>query len=68
MRVWRYVWPDENFDPVEEFVSEAEILTNYHPWWAAEMKRIGREHLISDENCIHDWVVLHWAEEVKQID
>ena len=41
--------------------SEKEILEQYKPFWESEMKRVGKEDLISDENCIDDWIILNWA-------
>ena len=32
-----------------------------------KMKELGREHLISKENCIEDWVTVHWAYEVQML-
>ena len=45
-------------------VTDAEILETYYPWWASEMRRLGRDHIISEEACIEDWVVVHWAWEI----
>jgi hypothetical protein len=55
---------DKLDDAVEVVVTEEEILATYYPWWQGQMRRVGREALISPENCIEDWVVAHWAEEV----
>lgn len=42
-------------------VTEEEILSTYYPWWAEQMRKVGKAHLISPESCIDDWVVVHWA-------
>lgn len=42
-------------------LSEEEILNSYFELWSAKMKRIGKEEHISKENCIDDWIVMHWA-------
>ena len=49
----------------EHFISEAEIIRTYWPWWEGELRRLGREHLISRENCIDDFIVANWATEFK---
>lgn len=47
--------------------TEAEILGEYWEHWSSEMtKKFGADHpLITKENCIEDWVVCHWAQEIK---
>jgi hypothetical protein len=49
----------------EHTFSEAQILADYYPYWQEQVRRVGREHLISPENCIEDWVAVNWAEEIK---
>ena len=41
--------------------SEDEILDEYYEYWVSRMKRVNKEDLISKDNCINDWVVVHWA-------
>lgn len=38
-----------------------EILEQYWEYWTSQMKRIGKEDLISEDNCITDFMVIHWA-------
>jgi len=61
MRV-RYIEPDEKGKAVEVIVTKEEILNNYFPVWSERMKKIGKEHLISYDNCIEDFITVHWAE------
>lgn len=70
MRVWRYAVPTSATDPtpVEHRLTEAEILAQYFPYWSSEMQRLGRTADISAENCLADWVVVHWAEAVPGAD
>jgi hypothetical protein len=58
---WTYMEPGPDMEPVYVTMSEDEILATYYPWWSEELRRIGREHLISPKNCIEDWVVVNWA-------
>ncbi len=66
-RVFRYVEPD--FDnPTRALTierTEAQILAEYYPFWCAEMRRVGKGDQINEADCINDWIVIHWADEVK---
>lgn len=42
-------------------VSEEYILDFYYEYWADAMTRAGKEDLISKENCIKDFFVVHWV-------
>lgn len=37
------------------------ILDIYFDYWSALMKKVGREHLISEDRCIEDWCAVNWA-------
>jgi len=55
--------------PTQPILSEAQILAIYFPCWSKQMRKAGKQNLISFENCIKDWVVVHWAWEVlKPLD
>lgn len=45
-------------------LTRSEILQQYYAWWSSEMKRTGNEKLISEDACVEDWCVVHWAWEV----
>lgn len=59
MRTFRYQDQDGEHEYTEE-----QILIDYFPYWAKKVREVGREHMISAENCIEDWVAVNWAEEV----
>lgn len=59
-RKWKYIDPSGEYEK-----TESDILAKYFECWSARMKKTGREHLISEERCIEDWVVVNWAQEVK---
>ena len=69
-----YTWIEPNFDESENYLgaitmvwSEEQILESYWPWWhKAMIAKYGEGHeLITEDNCIQDFVVCHWAVEVK---
>jgi hypothetical protein len=45
--------------------TDDEILQFYWDYWSTGMKRIGKDREISEERCIEDWVVIHWAYQTK---
>ncbi len=64
-----YVDPDENWEPIEIYVTEDEIIAKYWEYWQAGMrdcKHKKQESEITRENCIDDFVVVHWATEVTR--
>ncbi len=64
MRTWRWVEPGENNEPVYQTMTDADILREYFPYWKQQMERVCLQDLISEQNCIDDFVVVHWAEQV----
>lgn len=62
MKYWSYVEPAAPGLHVIVTLSEADILATYYPYWRGLMRRAGKAALISEANCIEDWVVVHWAE------
>jgi hypothetical protein len=43
-------------------VTEADILRDYWPYWCEQMRKVGKDAMINHENCIEDFVVVHWAQ------
>jgi hypothetical protein len=41
--------------------SEDEIIDMFYESWKKEMEKIGKAEFISKEECILDWVAVHWA-------
>ena len=68
MKYWTYVEHGKEGKEVYRTVSEAQIIKEYYPYWCQRMREVGKEHLISREECIDDWVVLHWAWRGKKYD
>lgn len=62
MASWTYVEPgDDGVTPVYVTLSEEQIIAEYYAWWSEQMLRIGKADQISAQNCIEDWVTVHWA-------
>lgn len=49
----------------EHLVTRDEIIKTYYPWWCEQMRKVGKEAYISEENCVDDWLVVHWAWDVS---
>lgn len=45
--------------------TKSDILKEYYECWCDNMRKVGKESMISEDACIEDWVVVHWAEEIK---
>jgi hypothetical protein len=62
---WRYdePTPDGNRQVTK---TEQEILDYYWEFWKNRMQELGRDHLISKENCIQDWITVNWAYKVEE--
>lgn len=65
MRKFKYHAPDVTAPGRILTITEDEIIERYYDWWVNEMYRVGKQDLISKENCIEDWVVSNWAWEVE---
>jgi hypothetical protein len=60
MRTFRY----QDLDG-EHTLTEFEILLTFYPWWAAQMRKAGKpESDITEEFCLGDWIIVHWAWQV----
>lgn len=73
MRYWTYCEPKdpENGDWSSLYItlSDKEVLEAYWDYWYERMcEKFGKEHVdmnYSPEDCILDWVTVHWAWESK---
>jgi hypothetical protein len=79
MRYFSYIQPIFSDDDTgtligDEIITESEeqIRREYYPWWREQMiKKYGEEAFNrnwSFEECLNDWVVVHWAKEVRDAD
>lgn len=67
MKYYRVQSFSEETGAIEEVLSEQDILDQYWPYWVTQMaKKFGPCHpSITHQNCIDDFVVVHWAWETK---
>ena len=65
MKVYQYYeyQPDSDKKEILVEITEDEILESYWNYWNEKMvKKFGYGHeLITKENCIEDFIVIHWA-------
>lgn len=63
MRYWIYCEPagENTSEPVYYIYSDRAILDTYWDYWSSTMRAVGRESQISENNCITDWVAVHWG-------
>lgn len=61
-----YLYNELDFEePIE--ITEEDILHQYwDTWYLLMARKYGKDHkLITNENCIKDWLDIHWAWEKK---
>ena len=67
MRRWEFVEQGEDGNSaVLVVMTDKEILDYYWEYWSKQMHRVGKGHLINEENCILDFAVIHWAVELDE--
>lgn len=66
MRHWKYLeLPDKEGDPAVEIIkTDEEILDEYWNYWCSQMIRVRKSPMMTEENCIEDYVVVNWAWEI----
>ena len=68
MTNWKVVEPED--DTVKTAIvviySEEMIIEEYFQFWSQMMKARGKDHLISEQNCIEDWVTINWATKTNE--
>lgn len=63
MKIYRISYPLDNDEDGTEILTEEEILAYYWEYWSGRMREIkSDETLITKENCLVDWCIVHWAE------
>lgn len=66
MKYYTIIYPGEFGQHVQETFSEEQILKSYWEYWKERMQSANRHELITKNNCIEDWKVVHWAEETDE--
>jgi len=64
MKTYQYLEPDNEGNPITITRTEEEILFEYFYYWSFKMIKADKADKITTQNCIKDWIVLHWAEEL----
>jgi len=59
----RYRYADLGGDRV---VTRAEVLRDYFAWWSDQMRAHGKADQISEDACLEDWMVVHWAWKIEE--
>lgn len=71
LRKWTIAYPDTDGSDIEETLTENDIIATYYPYWSKRMiMKVGTDvfqKCYTTEDCIQDWVVVHWAIPVKEI-
>lgn len=66
MKYYTICYPDEYNNTVWETLSEQQIIDQYWPYWSQKMiEKYGEDVFVdtfSNQDCIDDWCVVHWAE------
>lgn len=65
MKKYSYYEYDPLLGDITVTFSDEYIRKYYYPYWSKKMKEAGKEDQISYEKCLEDWIVVHWAWEVK---
>ena len=52
----------------EHVITEDEIIIQYYPYWCNQMKKVNKENEISVKNCIKDFITIHWAWEINEVN
>ena len=60
-RIYRYQDLRGTYD-----LTRSQVLAEYFAYWSEEMWKVGKEAQISEDACIEDWVVVHWAMEIGE--
>ena len=65
MKHWIYTEPvsEHSSEPIYNILSDKAILDSYYDYWCGRMTKVGKADLINPQDCILDWVTVHWAVE-----
>lgn len=66
MKYWTIIYPGEHGQHVQETFSEDQIIASYFEYWKSKMIKVNKQDLITFENCIEDWKIIHWACETDE--
>ena len=61
MKYYTISYPGEHGQHVQETFSEYQIVLSYFDYWYGAMKKVQKYDEVNIENCIQDWIAVHWA-------
>lgn len=65
MKYYTICYPVENGEPEFETLSEQDIIDQYWNYWYGKMcEKLGQQYVddnYTKQDCIDDWVYIHWA-------
>jgi hypothetical protein len=64
MKKYQHVEPGPDGSRLTITVSDRYILMVYWHYWSARMAFAGKRDQVSQQSCIDDWCVVHWATEL----
>lgn len=69
MKYYKISFPGECGQHVEEIWSEKQIFqSSWYRNWVYMMVQADRAPLMTEQNALDDWIVVHWAVEVPKPD
>lgn len=64
-KIFNYNSFDDNNLGVVVEITEEEILQSYWSYWVEQMLKVHKLPMITEQNCIEDFVIANWAWEIK---
>lgn len=65
-KYYTIIFPGEFGQHVQETWDKEQILKAYWFYWNRKMFESGHGDEVTQDKCVEDWVVTHWAEETDQ--
>lgn len=65
--MWQYDYPNGNGSNTVVTRTEDQIIDEYYFEWCDKMRRLGKDKMISKENCIKDWITDNFAYWVNDV-
>jgi hypothetical protein len=66
MKYYTIVFPGEYGQHIQETWRTDQILKSYYTYWVTKMIQNHKQSDISEDLCIEDWIISHWAEETDE--
>jgi hypothetical protein len=66
MKYYTIVFPGEFGQHVQETWNSEQILKFYWKSWNRKMYQSGNVDEVTEERCVEDWIITHWASETDE--